>query len=868
MAPKSQRLAIPPPRAEAPTLPIDAELPALTAALRAHPSVVLQAPPASGKTTRVPAALAREPTIPGEIWVVEPRRMAAVLAARRVAWELGEEVGHSVGYSVRFEDVAGPDTRIRFVTDGLFLRRLVADPQLTRIGAVILDEFHERRLAGDMALGLLRRLQAGARPDLRLVVMSATLDAQPVAAFLGGIPVLSAPGQSWPVDIAFAQVLDTRPLEDQVAAALRQLLADGPRGDVLVFLPGTAEIRRCAQRLGALAQERHLLLQPLHGSLPLAEQERALAPADRPKIVLATNLCETSLTLPGVVAVVDSGLARIASHAAWSGLPVLQLSKISRASATQRAGRAGRVGPGRCLRLYTVHDHDGRQPFDKPEVQRADLSEALLQLGALGVPVALHREAPQDLWLSPPSSEAVDLAVDLLQQLGALDRAGAVTPLGHRLLRYPTHPRLARLVTAAADAGHAPAGCLAAALLGEQDTRGRGTPEAGKLPQGESDVLALCEAFERGDAGDAAARRQVARARQQLLAVARRDRCDSAGPSGLLPSRGAQEDAHGALCAATLAAFPDRVARRRAPGSRELVLAGGTSLRLDERSEATEPEFLVVVEAEARRDGRSTTTLARLASGIDASWLLDLFPDRIHLVTECTWNGQRVLATEQMRFDNIGLDTSTRPARPGSDASAVLRAAVLALPLTTFVDLDVLETLCGRVQFVRTQAGLADLPDLGADAVGEVLAGLCEGRTALSEVVAAGLTTALHERIAAALAGKGRVMLDRIAPEVTILPGGRRLRIHYPLGETPWVASRLQDFFGLRAGPVLADGRVPVVLHLLAPNQRPVQVTTDLAGFWDRHYPALRKELGRRYPRHAWPEDPRTAVPPATVHKK
>lgn len=843
-------------RPEAPPLPIDAELAGLCRVLRQGPCVVLQAPPGAGKTTRVPWALAREPAIVGEIWVTQPRRMAAVLSARRVAWEVAEQVGQSVGYAVRFEEVGGPQTRIRFVTDGVFLRRLSTDPQLRGIGAVVLDEFHERRLASDMALGLVRQLQRAGRPDLRLVVMSATLDAEPVAAFLGDAPVWTAPGLSWPVDISFAATLDHRPLEDQVAAAVRQLTAEGPRGDILVFLPGAAEIRRAAQRLAPLASQRDLLVQPLHGSLPLAEQERALAPSAQTKIVLATNLCETSVTLPGVVAVVDSGLARTASHAAWSGLPLLQLGRISRASATQRAGRAGRVQAGKCLRLYTEHEHEGRPSFDKPEVQRADLSDPLLQLTALGVPWTVHKDAASTFWLSAPPPDAVDLAMSLLQQLGALDSSCAVTRLGHRLLRYPTHPRLSRLLASAVDAGAVEAGCLAAALLGEQDARGRGVTDPGHIAQGDSDVLALCEAFDRADATPF--RRQVEQARRQLHALVRRDP-DAARPPPTALSARHQADA---VSRAVLAAFPDRVARRRAPGSRELSLASGAGMRLDERSEATEPEFLVVVDAEERRDGRTTTILARQASGIEASWLLDQFSDRVTLDSTLVWSGQRVVATEDMRYGNLRLDASTRPAPPSEAASAVLRDAVLALPLSTFVDEESLQTLQSRVAFARGLPGLGGLAALEEEATRSALAALCEGKTALADVIGADLLGSLRGRVAASLEGKGRARLDEVAPEFLVLPGGRRLAIHYERDRAPWVASRLQDFFGMRKGPRVGQGDLPLVLHLLAPNQRPVQVTTDLEGFWDRHYPALRKELGRRYPRHAWPEDPRTATPP------
>ncbi|HVU49896.1 MAG TPA: helicase-related protein, partial [Polyangia bacterium] len=423
-------------------LPVDAALPDVTRALREGRAVVVEAPAGAGKTTRVPRALLEARVVEGEIWILEPRRLPARLAAERVARELGERVGETVGYTVRFEDVSSPRTRLRFVTEGLLTRRLVSDPRLGGIGAVVLDEIHERHVQTDLALALLRRLQRGARPDLRVCAMSATLQAEPLREFLDGCAGVRSEGRLHPIEIEHLAAPDERPLHEQVTGAVRRLLREGLEGDVLVFLPGAAEIRRAQEALAAAPGASELLVLPLHGELPLEEQTRAVRPEPgRRKVILSTNVAESSITVEGVVAVVDSGLARVASHSPWTGLPTLAIAKVSQAAATQRAGRAGRTRPGRALRLYTRHDHDARRAFDLPEIARADLADTLLTLAALDVGPLADFE-----WFEAPPAAALGAARDLLRALGALDAADRLTPLGRRMSRLPVHPRLARLV--------------------------------------------------------------------------------------------------------------------------------------------------------------------------------------------------------------------------------------------------------------------------------------------------------------------------------------------------------------------------------------------------------------------------------------
>jgi ATP-dependent helicase HrpB len=850
-------------------LPIDPLLPEVCSVLGRSRSLVIEAPPGAGKTTRVPRALLEAGLAgDGEIVVLEPRRLAARLAARRVAEEMDERVGETVGYQVRFEEVAGPRTRIRFVTEGLLTRRLLSEPTLRRASVVVLDEFHERHLHADLALAFLHRLQAAVRPDLRLVVMSATLEAGPIASFLEA-PVLRSEGRRFEVAVEYlspaeAARADVR-LEDRVASALRRLVGEGLDGDVLVFLPGAAEIRRAAEACEPVARSAGLEVLPLHGDLPPEQQDRAVRRGPRRKVILSTNVAESSVTIEGVVAVVDSGLARIASHSPWSGLPRLELRKVSRASAAQRAGRAGRLRPGRALRLYTRHDHDARPAHDVPEVLREDLAEPLLALAGLG--------AAEDLrWLEAPPAAAAEAARALLRDLGAVDAAGTITALGRRLLRFPLHPRLARLVVEAEERGAGREGALCAALLGERDIRERRPREArGAPPTGPSDLLELASALEEArrlrfdpdrlrDLGLASGAAQaVDRAARQL---GRLVRATGGGEAAPRPDAAAEA----ALLAATLAAYPDRVARRRTPGSPEVVLAGGGSARLDEASVVREAPLLIAVDAEERKGdrrsaGRGGQVVVRIASAVTVEMLLDLFPESLRYDEEVAWNAQaeRVDGVERLLYRGLVLEESRVARLDPERAAAALAEAALARGARAFAAEGALDQVVARLAFAARAFPEAGLAAPGEEELRAALRELCAGRRSFAELREADLPGAMLAR----LSPEKRALLERMAPERIALPGGRSLRVHYGArDEAPHVESRLQDFFGLARGPSVAGGRVPLVLHLLAPNQRAVQVTTDLAGFWERHYPALRRELMRRYPRHAWPEDPLRAQPP------
>ena len=788
-------------------LPVDAVLPELLGALRAHSAVVLEAPAGAGKTTRVPPALLDQ--VQGEIVVLEPRRIAARMAARRVAQELGDP--DVVGWQVRFEQSGTPRTRLWYVTEGILARRMLSDPQLRDVGAVVLDEFHERHLPGDLALALAQRLL----PGIKLVVMSATLEAAPLARHLGA-PVIRSEGRRFPVEIEHVERADERRLEQQVAAAVRRLTLPGSTGDVLVFLPGAAEIRRAAEACAELARHRDLLLTPLHGDLSAAEQDRALAPASRRKVILSTNVAETSVTVPGVTCVVDSGLARIASHSPWSGLPVLNVARISRASAAQRAGRAGRLGPGRTLRLYTRHDFDSRPEHHAPEIERLDLAGLLLELRAASLdPGSLP-------WLDPPPAAALQVAADLLRRIGALDARGDATELGRACAKLPLHPRLARLAVEAARRGYREDGCTAAALLNERDARGDPT----LAPTGSSDVLDLLE------------RRRPPRAEQaraQLLRLA--------PPDG--PRSGTRDEA---ILISVLAGFPDRVAKRRGA---DLLLASGGAAQLSTESAVRDAGLLVAVEAEERRTGNRARVLVRVASAIEPEWLLDLQPQALREQTDLVWEParERVEVVSRLLYDQLTLEETRRLPRPDESEAA---ARILLDHAGAIPDPDALARLRARVAIVSRHC-----PESGIEALSDATL-----RARLEEA-ARGVTSLRELHEADLLSSLTPADLDRFAPDQVVLPGGRKLRIEYAEGQPPSVRSRLQDFFGLQRGPSICNGRVPLTLHLLAPSGRAQQVTQDLAGFWQRHYPAIRRELMRKYPKHAWPENGATASPPS-----
>ncbi|MBK9312681.1 MAG: ATP-dependent helicase HrpB [Acidobacteria bacterium] len=851
-----------------PSLPVDSILPQIIESLRHHPNLVIEAPPGAGKTTRVPIALLDAGLAGGgDVWVLEPRRLAARMAARHVAEERGEPLGETVGYQVRFEEVAGPRTRLRFLTEGVLTRRLLRDPMLERVGVVVVDEFHERHLQADLALALLARLQRTARPDLKLVVMSATLEAAPVSGFLSQAPVLKSEGRKFDVAIEHLPRPDERPLADQLVASLGRLIERGLDGDVLVFLPGAAEIRRAQSSCAGLAAKHDLLALPLHGDLSADEQDRAVKSAGQRKVILSTNVAESSVTIDGVVAVIDSGLARVAGHSPWSGVPTLTVSRISKASAIQRAGRAGRTRPGKCLRLFTEADFLARPDHDTPEIAREDLAEIALELHSAGIGDLNSFE-----WFESPPAPAIDAADELLARLGAIDSGGSVTTVGRRMLDFPLHPRQSRMLVEAQSRGAGRQACLIAALIGERDIAavslfsGQRRRSEGASEHGPSDLLRRLDQFAAAEAAgfsqsavrdlglDPAAVRAVDRVSRQLQRQLQRlEGRDRDAGSTLKKKHSGNEDE--ALLVSILAGYPDRVARRRNVNSTnlDLLLSNGTGATLSPESAVQDAQFLVAVDAEDRRTG----TLVRIASRIEPEWLIDLFADRLVETTEAVWNSvaQRVEVWQRLSYDQLVIDEQRAKTVQGETAASVLAQAALTAGLDRFVDRNKLDKFLARISFLAETFPEAGILPIDEDFVHKALVDLCRGLSSFTELRAAA-SSGLIDALRLCLTPEQMRLLNRMAPEQISIAGRRNLRINYEPGKPPWIESRLQDFFGMTTGPRIADGRVPLVLHLLAPNQRPLQITTDLAGFWQRVYPQVRRELSRRYPRHQWPENP------------
>lgn len=867
-------------------LPINRELPRILRSLRDVPRLVLKAEPGAGKTTRVPPALLDPEVVapPARVLVLEPRRIAAVSAARRVAAERGAPLGEEVGFRVRFHAAVSPGTRLEYLTEGVLLRRLQGDPALEGVGAVILDEFHERTLAADLALGLLREVQATVRPDLRLIVMSATLDPLPIARYLGGCPVLDSPGRAHPIEIEHRAAGPAATLEGGVADALARLLERGLDGSALVFLPGAAEIRRCLRALEPLAARHDLDVVPLHGDLPIERQEAAIRGGPRRRVVLSTNVAEASVTVDGVVAVIDGGRARVARYDAARGLDRLRTERISRSSAAQRAGRAGRMGPGLCFRLYSAAELAAMPADPEPEIHRVDLSESVLRLRAWGT-----RDLQRFEWLTPPRPESVRRAERLLVDLGALDDGtGAITRIGRSMLRYPAHPRHARVLAESASTGCYRAAAVAVALAAERDIRraGRSLVEPG--PQVRPEVRASSDLLVLADLYLDARRRRFSRAALSELdldprTVHRVDRTieqllrmEPAGGAGspIEDSRHARSgvaDSLGSafgkedealLLRAILAGHPDRVVKRRRGGSREGLLVGGTGVELDPGSAVREAACFVALDAIELRGKGGRRVLVRTASAIRPEWLGELFPTLLDARDEVRFleAEERITARRFTRFrDLVVEERETGEIDPDAGGEILHAAAAARLDRAVTWGRD-LEDALARIETLRRLRPELGIPPARSGLFPRALGPFCRGKRSFAELrrlPAAELARALL----ASLPHPADRALEALVPARIRLPGGRNARIDYGSGEQPILAARLQELFGWTQTPAVGGGRLPLLLHLLGPNQRPLQVTTDLESFWRNVYPKQRIALRRRYPKHAWPEDPLTAVP-------
>lgn len=858
-------------------LPIDATIPEVLAAVRSRRSLVLVAPPGAGKTTRVPVALARSGLLPTKhpaLVLLQPRRVAARASAARIAEENRWSLGREVGYQVRFERRIGPETRVRVLTEGVLTRQLLADPFLEGVGAVVIDEFHERSLHSDLALALLREVRESVREDLILVVMSATLEAEPVARYLGDCPIVRVEGRSYPVAVEHVPAAPREPLHERTARGLEIALGPGdPGGHILAFLPGMEEIRRTARAVQESAHRADLDVLPLHGALPSEEQDRAIRPSRRRKLILATNVAETSLTIDGVRTVIDTGFARIAEFDPQRGLDRLELRRISRASATQRTGRAGRTGPGRCLRLWSERDERGMPTFETPEVTRVDLCGAVLSLRSWG-----QHDLARFGWFETPPDESLAGAERLLTWLGALGADGRITPLGERLLRVPIHPRLGRLLWEGARGGRLRESATLAALISEKDIlarppSGAGRPRAtglGVRARGDSDLLFRLDLFHDAERHgfrsercppeiDATATRRVARVRDDLIRAARGlARVESEAPPGQAPRSG-HDDAD--LLRHLLLAYPDRVVRRRSRGGATGVMVGGRGVRLDDDSAVHDAEFFLALDPRDDRRGGALELRTRIASAIERDWLEAEFGAAIHRerALEFDEDAGKVVAVSRTCYHDLILKDDRHGPVEASEAGAVLATAFRERAEAFVREDERAAAWLDRLACLRGWMPELELPAFDQEKLAEILELACSGCRSIAEVRRIPLVPLL----AMQLGRHGSQMLEQHAPEALSVPSGSRIRLSYLVGRPPVLAVRLQELFGWAETPRVAAGRVAVLLHLLGPNYRPVQITDDLRSFWSNTYTQVRKDLRARYPKHAWPEDPWTARPEA-----
>ena len=835
-------------------LPIDGVLPAIVSSVLRGRNIVVTSPPGSGKTTRIPRALLDAGLADkGEIVILEPRRLAARLAAKRVAEELGEPLGRTVGYQVRFDSVGGNDVRLRFVTEGVLTRRLLADPSIAGISVILADEAHERNLEGDTALALARRAQLTSRPDLRLGILSATIAADHFARWCDA-DVHESDGRLHEVDRRFSPP-DDRPVEARALSALHALYTEGLSGHVLVFLPGAGEIRRCLERAEKLAVLFDLELAGLHGSMTPDEQDAAVfGRTKKRRVIFSTNVAESSITIEGVAAVVDSGLERRAKRHATLGTVELVLAPIAQSSADQRAGRAGRTGPGIAVRLWTKSEDERRPRMAVPDVETADLAPLLLSL-------CVHHAS--DLpWLDRPSEKRLLEAGALLRSLAFIDAQGLPTPSALRAASWPMHPRASRIALAGEALGIAKTSAFAALLATEGslarrafyggraagDGGGRGAGDGGDRATVDSDLDADLEALE-----DLANLRNPEReARHRGLDAARvREVFHTVERLGRAFASDAKTATQELLARALLAGHPDRLAQRLDANPAQLRLVDGGRARMGEESAVRHAPCLMVHDA-VERQGE---TLVSRATGIDAAELLSLDESRLKEKCEALWNerSERVDVRTRLYFGALVLDEST--AAPAADDDAALALLTeRALASGVFDAKDALERLRARLAF----ACGGPAPERVA-----IASELARGSRSLGELRGLALPGAWIHRCEPSV----RQALENHAPESFALPTGKVATIKWGFDKPPYVEVFLHDLFGQEEGPRVGLRREPLVLHLLAPNSRPVQVTSDLAGFWDRHYAAIRRELMRKYPRHQWPEDPRAAAPGRFAHR-
>ena len=851
----------------------------IIARLKTDKRLILSAPTGSGKSTQVPQMLLKHGLLGnGQVVVLQPRRLAARLLAARVAQELGVKLGDEVGYQIRFENVTSAKTKIRFVTEGVLLRQMIDDPQLRGVSAILFDEFHERHLYGDITLAQALEQQEKFRPDLLLAVMSATLNAGELEKYLSPCAVLASEGRMFPVEYEYAELpayADKRPVWEQAADAFSRYVHGGGEGDVLVFMPGGFEISQTIEAIRHTSEAKGFILLPLHGELPPRDQDAAVARYDRRKVVVATNVAETSLTIDGVRLVIDSGLARVARYDANRGINTLLIDKISQSSTDQRAGRAGRTAPGVCMRLWSREEHSHRAPQELPEIKRLDLSEVVLTLKASGV-----EDLRKFRWLEKPDEISLSHAEELLADLGALkpiaavydhrdnatNEAGAhraplqITPVGRKMLAFPLHPRYARMLLAAQAYGCVYQACLVAALTQGRDLLlrncGKEVDAAREDLLGEkssSDFWILMRAWSfafnnqfRVDACrklgiHAVTAKQVGPLFDQFLRIAKSEGLDTK------PNEVKDEN----LQKCILIGFSDRVTRRMDQGTLRCELVHGRRGVLARESAVQQSPLFVAAEIrEIEGRDKEVNTILSLATAIEVEWLKELFPDDIQSDVHVQFDPRekRVLAAELLRFRDLAL-TAKRIDPPPADAAARLLADEILAGRLLLPNWDHhVEQWLARLNLLCRECADLQLPAITDDDKKAIIEQLCHGAVSYKDIK----EREVKPIVTSWLSHAQRELLDKHAPERLTLPNGRTPKVNYEPGRAPFISLRIQELYDVNQTPKIALGRVPVTVHILTPGMKPIQVTQDLASFWREHYPKIKSELARKYPKHFW----------------
>lgn len=848
-------------------LPVDEHLSEVALAVRSHGIVAIEAPPGTGKTTRIAPSLMSLLSKGQKVFLVQPRRIAAKSVAQRIAWELNQKLGQQIGYSIRFEQRVTDQTQLVVATEGILLRKLQFDPTLQDTAIVVLDEFHERSLDADLLLGMLRRVQSEIREDLRIVIMSATLDRSWFANAIPNAPVIQIDAKSFPVEVQYSPPGFNQDIVAH-AAEVAVEVAGRRQGDLLVFLPGAGEIQRCCQMLRSYRSLGGIDIIPLHGSLQIEQQSQAIEVGVGRRIIVATNIAETSLTIPGVQTVIDSGLGRVLRYCPEVGLDRLVLETISNASAVQRAGRAGRVAPGLCIRLWSDVADRARAPFLEPEIRRVDLCNARLQLHAWG-----EGDRSDFPWIEAPRSDAWASAGRLLEQLGSV-RNGAITKLGEQMSLIPLHPRLARLCIESMKYNCLNDAALLAAMLSERDPfdrRGSGKgpgPGTGvptrNITAWQSDCVERLEWFRKSESDrptpfgwlNQSASHSIRKTAQQIVSVCEGMLGDSDHQKGGIPNQKSSQDKLSwdiGLQKALMVGFPDRLAKRRAPGKPQGLMVGGKGVVLSPESGLRDPELFLCVDVQ----GGGNEAVVRQASAVEMDWLRG---DGLTTKDEMFFHPSQKQVVGRRRTYWQDLCLSETPVAIEDElacAECLYQAVKANWDLVYPKDDPSIIQWIERVGCLSQWVPELDMPPIDTPRLQQVAEELCRGKRSLAEVRQGPWLDWLGNLLTA----EQSKSLQVETPERIEVPSGSWLKIQYAKGKPPVLAVKIQEVFSWKQTPRIARGRVPLLLHLLAPSGRAQQITDDLASFWASGYAEVKKELKRRYPKHSWPDDPWTATP-------